>query len=190
MGCYWRWQKLSSFSQNLKNKMKLTFRRKEFQSLSDFEFIFSNASDFEIKISKRVRFWFKSFTKRQNLDWKIKRVRFWVQIFSTCQVLKNCLHKKNTFWFILLRENGIFRIFGAFLKAWFWNETFENASHFNLKVLQRVRFGIEKKTFSKSYWTCHVFLLKKHKTWQSQLKLYNHWETNWRVAASSCASED
>ena len=43
---------------------------KKFQNLSDLEFNFSSASDFEIKISKRVRFWLKSFTKRQILGWK------------------------------------------------------------------------------------------------------------------------
>ena len=41
------------------------------------------------------------------------------------------------------------------------NWKFQNASDFALKVLQRARFGIEKKTFSKSYWTRHVFILKK-----------------------------
>ena len=34
-----------------------------------------------------------------------------------------------------------------FFEAWFWNETFQNASDFDLKVLQRVRFAIGKKHF-------------------------------------------
>ena len=54
-------------------------------------------------------------------------------------------------WFIL-------HFFGAFLKNMILNWKFQNASDFALKVLQRARFGIEKKTFSKSYWTRNVFI--------------------------------
>ena len=123
---------------------------------------FQNASDFDLK----------SFTKRQIVDWnKYNAFDFELKIFGHVNFWKSVSIQKITFWFNLLRENETFRIFGAVLKAWFWNETFQNGSHFNLKVLQRVRFGIEKNTFSKSYWTCHVILLKKHNTSEFQLKI-------------------
>ena len=44
-------------------------------------------------------------------------------------------------------------------------------SDFDLKILQRVGFEIEKITFSKSYWTRYVFILKKHNTSEFQLKI-------------------
>ena len=47
----------------------------------------------------------------------------------------------------------------------------QNASAFDLEILQRFRFGIEKNTFSKSYWTRHVFLSKEHNTSEFQLKI-------------------
>ena len=144
----------------------------KFQNLSDLEFNFSNASYFERKISKRYNFWLQSFTKRQILDWKkYNALDFELKDFGHVFFWKNVCIQKTTFWFVLLRENDIFCIFGAFLKAWFWNVTFQNASHFNLKVLQRVRFGIEKNTFSKSFWTRLVFLLKKHNRSVFQLKI-------------------
>ena len=147
---------------------------KKFQNLPDLEFNFSNASDFEIKISKRYRFWLKSFTKRQILDWKkYNALDFELKNVGHVIFWKNVCIQKATFWFVCFTpwKRHFFCIFGAFIKAWFWNETFQNASHFNLKVLQRVRFGIEKNTFSKSYWTRLVFLLKKHNTSVFQLKI-------------------
>ena len=87
---------MSSISQNLKNKVKLTFRRKEFWNFSDFEFKFSSASDFEIKNLKRVTFWSKSFTKRQILDWKkYNALDFEFKIFPHVSVWKKCLHPEN-----------------------------------------------------------------------------------------------
>ena len=67
-------------------------------------------SVFDLKVLQRVRFWVE----------KIQRVRFSNKIFSTCQILKNWLHSKVTFWFILLRDSDIFFTFlMLFLKAWF-----------------------------------------------------------------------
>ena len=155
-----------------KKQDKNQISEKKFQNLPDLEFNFSNASDFETKITKRYRFWLKSFTKRQILDWKkYNALDFELKNFGHVNFWKNVCIQKTTFWFVLLCENDIFCIFGAFLKAWFWKETFQNASHFNLKVLRGVRFGIEKNTFSKSHWTCLVFLLKKHNTSVFQLKI-------------------
>ena len=104
--------------------------------------VFDNSSATIWKDGLRSRFWKKKNlttcqililkkTARQNLiskfynasDFGLKKiqcVRFWNKIFSTCQILKNCLHSEITYWFILLLENEIFYIFCAFLKAWFW----------------------------------------------------------------------
>ena len=143
-----------------------------FSNLSDFEFNFSNASDFGKKNSKRVRFWFKSFTKRQILDWKkYNALDFELKIFGHVRFWKNVCIQKIRFWFILLRENDIFCIFGAFLKSIFLNWKFQYASDFDLRGLQRVRFEIEKNTFSKSYWTRHFFILRKHNTSDFHLKV-------------------
>ena len=42
----------------------------KFQNLSKFDLKFSNATDFETKLWKSVRFWFENFTARQLLDKK------------------------------------------------------------------------------------------------------------------------
>ena len=169
---------LLSLAENIINQSepekqdKNQISEKKLKNFSHLEFNFSNASDFEIKISKRVRFWLKNFTKRQTLDWKkYNSLDFELKNFGHVVFWKSVCIQKTTFWFVLLRENDIFCIFGAFSKAWFWNETFQNSSHFTLKVLQRVRFGIEKNTFSKSFWARLVFLLKKHNTSVFQLKI-------------------
>ena len=114
---------------------------------------FCNFSDFELKISQRVRFWFDVFTTRQILDWKnynaldfefkiFRHVRFWN--FFEC--------KEITFCFFLLRENDVFCNIRAFLKSMILNRKkydasdFEfkkyNASDVELKILQRVRFWV------------------------------------------------
>ena len=105
-------------------------------------------------------------------------------------VWKKVCIQKITFWFNLLRENDIFCLFGAFLRSIILNWKIRNASDFDLKVLQSVRFGIENKLFSNSYWTRHFFILKKYNTSDFQSKFFNHWETIWRLAASSCTSGD
>ena len=53
--------------------------------------------------------------------------------------------QKINFWCILLRENEIF----CFFKSMILNWKFQYASDFDLKDLQRVGFGIEKKNISK-----------------------------------------
>ena len=84
---------------------------------------FQNASDFDLK----------SFTKRQILDWKkYNALDFELKNFGYVIFWKSVSIQKITFWFILLRESETFRIFGAFLKAWFWNEKFQTASEFDL----------------------------------------------------------
>ena len=103
--CYYCWQKISSFRQNLIDKRKISFRKKNSTNCQVLELKFSNASDFEKKILQRVRFWFKIFTTRQILNVRnynasdfeltffnvsnIKstfrtRVRFWIEYFATC----------------------------------------------------------------------------------------------------------
>ena len=121
-----------------------------------------NASDFDSK----------SFTKRQIVDWKkYNAVDFELKIFGNVIFWKSVSIQKITFWFNLLRENETFRIFGAFLEAWFWKETLQNASHFKLKVLQRVRFGIEKIHFQSRIERVMLSFLKKHNTSEFQLKI-------------------
>ena len=152
---------MSSFSHNLKNKMKLTFRRKEFWSFSDFEFNFSkasdfetkfqNASDFDLKVLQCIRFWTEKYNA---LDFELKNfghVRFW----------KNVCIQKITYWFNLLRENDLLCIFGAFLKSMILNSKFQNASDFVSKVLQRARFGIQKKHIFKVVLNASCFPFKK-----------------------------
>ena len=39
------------------------------------------------------------------------------------------------------------------------------------KIYNASDLGVEKKTFSKSHWTRHVFILKKHNTSEFQLKI-------------------
>ena len=98
------------------------------------------------------------------LDYELKklgRVRFWINV---------CI-QKITFWLTLFRENDIFCIFSDFLKIKILNWKIQYASDFDLKFLQRIGFGIEKNTFSKSYWTRHVFILKKHNMSEFQLKI-------------------
>ena len=110
---------------------------------------FYNALDFEMKKTQPVSFWFKSF--------------------SLCQILRKNVHSINHVLVYFAPWNDIFCIFVLLLKAWFWIEKkttrqnlniknttrqIENSSdwkffdlcHFELKILQRVRFW--NKTFS------------------------------------------
>ena len=50
------------------NQDKNRISEKKFQNVGDFELNFPDASDYETKLSQRVRFVFKGFTKRQTLD--------------------------------------------------------------------------------------------------------------------------
>ena len=55
---------------------------KNFENWWDFALKFSNASDFETKISQLVQLWLKNLISRQILHWQtIKRVRFWIKKF-------------------------------------------------------------------------------------------------------------
>ena len=160
------------FQSELEKQDKNQISVKRILKIVRFWIQFFQRGRFWKKNSKRVRFRLKSFTKRKVLDRKknnvldfelkkIGRVRFWKIV---------CI-RKITFWFILLCENDIFCIFSALLKGKILNCKFQYASDFDLKHLQRVGFGIEKKTFSKSYWTRHVFILKKRNTSEFQLKI-------------------
>ena len=111
---------------------------------------------FWIQFFQRVRFWknnsklvgfrLKSFTKRKVLDWrKYNVLDFELEKFGRVRFWKNICIQKITFWFFLLRENYIFCIFTAFLKGKILNWKFQYKSDFDLKDLQRVGFGIEKK---------------------------------------------
>ena len=98
------------------------------------------------------------------MDWKKQRVRFWVKNFSTCQVLKNCLHPKNhimvqftpwkwlTLYFWCFSKEHDFEV-KISKRVRFWFKKFYEASDFGLKEIQRVRFWIKK------FWICHF--LKK-----------------------------
>ena len=80
------------------------------------------------------------------------------------------LHAKNHLWFILLQENEIFCIFGAFLKAWFWNESFQKASDFDLKFYSASDLQLRKKHFQICIERV-IFSLKKDNTSVFQLKV-------------------
>ena len=65
---------------------------------------FYDASDFELKFLRRVRFWIKIFTTRQIVKYNfydasdfelkfLRRVRLWIIIFTTLQILKNKFSK-------------------------------------------------------------------------------------------------
>ena len=78
---------------------------------------FWNLSDFELKFSQRVRFWFEVFATPQILDWqKYNALDFELEVFRDVRFWKMFASKKITFWFFLLRENDIFCIFRAFFK--------------------------------------------------------------------------
>ena len=98
-----------SFSQNLKNKLK---------------------SDFGKEIIQRVRFLVENFTKHQilNHDFYIasafessflQSVRFLNENLIACWNMKNSEFKKSHFE-TFFRRTGIFCIFHALSKAWFW----------------------------------------------------------------------
>ena len=132
-------------------------------NLSDFEFNFSNASDFAIKISKPVRFWLNIFTKRQILDWKkYNALDFELWNFGHFRFWKNVGIQKITFWFFLLRENDIFCIFGAFLKSINLNWKFQYASDFDLRGFPTRQICNWKKYFFKVILNASFFHFKEN----------------------------
>ena len=65
-------------------------------------------TDFELKVLQRVRFWLEK--KYNALDFELKFLRHF-------KFEKVFAFEKKTFWFILLRENGILGNFRVFKKA-------------------------------------------------------------------------
>ena len=115
---------------------------------------FWTLSDFELKISQRVRFWFEVCTTRQIWDWKnCNALDFELEIFRHVRFWKMFASKRTTFWFILLSENDIVGTFRAFLKRMIFNWNFVyvtdfelkkyNASYFEFRKIQRVRFWVK-----------------------------------------------
>ena len=79
--------------------------------------------------------------------------------------------KKSRFGSFYSVKTTYFAFLVLFLKSIFLNWKFQYASDFDLRGLQRVRFEIAKNTFSKSYWTRHFFILRKHNTSDFHLKV-------------------
>ena len=95
------------------------------------------------------------------LDWKkLNVLDFELKKFGRVRFWKNVCIQKITFWFFLLRENDIFCIFTAFLKGKILNWKFQYKSDFDLKDLQRVGFGIEKKHLQSRIERVNFFLKK------------------------------
>ena len=76
---------------------KVDFEKKNY-NVSDFKIKIYNASDFDLKVLQRVRFWIE----KKQCD------RFWIKLFSTRQILKNCLRsEKSRFgWFYSVRTTN------------------------------------------------------------------------------------
>ena len=75
------------------------------------------------KILQRVRFWLKNLQfVRISIEKKYDAVDFELNFFRHVSFWKYVRVQKNTFWFILLRENDITRNFRAFLKSILWVE--------------------------------------------------------------------
>ena len=117
----------------------------EFQKLSDFELTFSNASNFETKNPKRVRFWFKSFTTCHVLDWKkYNALDFDLKFFRHIIFWKIvCIQK--IFFSSLTSWKRHTSHFWCFSKGMISNWNFHYVSDIELKKLQRVRFWILRK---------------------------------------------
>ena len=89
----------------------------------------------------------KKSYKTSAFGWKkYNALDFELKIFQHVRFQKIVCIQKIRLWFNLLRENDLLCIFGAFLKSMIFNSKFQNASDVVLKILQRARFGIQKKT--------------------------------------------
>ena len=130
----------------LEKQIKNQIWEKKFSNLSDFEFNFSNASDFGKKISKRVRVWFKTFKMRQILDWKkYNALEFELKNFDMSGFEKMFASKKSRFGSFYSVKTTYFAFLLLFLESIILNWKFQYASDFDLEVLQCVRFEIENK---------------------------------------------
>ena len=100
---------------------------------------------------QKARYWIENFITCQNLNWKkYNALDFELKFFDMLDFEKNVCIQKITFWFFLLRENGIFRNFLAFSKSKLLNWKFHYVSEFELKKIQRVRFWVKPLT------TCQI----------------------------------
>ena len=133
-----------------------------FKYVSDFELnifynvpvlnqIFEQASDFELKILQRVRYWITFLNMRDFLNWifykpsdfglkNFHRVMFWIKNFSSRQILNKPLQSK---CHVLVLFNPWKRHLLHFL--WCFKK-----HNFELKLLLRVRIRIEKNTTCQS----------------------------------------
>ena len=151
---------------------------------------FYNASDFELTILRRVRFWWKFFFKKHDFE---------EEIFFKSRFLKKFCIQKITFWFILPRKMRKFWVLRAYLQSTILKKVFLNSmilkkkvflksiilnkkflvksmilnrkifvlSNFVSKFLQRVRFWLEYYTARQIlcvllllFAKCHMFIKK------------------------------
>ena len=115
----------------------------------------NNASDFDLNVLKRVRFWIE----------KNNALVFQLNIFRHARFWKIVCIQKITFWFFLIRQNDIFFFPRAFLKSIILFRNFLCLSDFDLKKnttrqvltwkkIQRVRFW-KKKFRLVRFWIKH-----------------------------------
>ena len=104
---------------------------------ADFKYKFIQRVISQNEKKQRVKFWFRSFTTRQILDWKkYNALDCELKIFWHARFWKNVCIQEITFGFFLLRENDILCIFLCFFKK----------HVFVTKISLPVRFWIEKNT--------------------------------------------
>ena len=142
----------------------------EDQKIMILNYNFYNASDFTLKVFRRVRFWSKTFTTRQILKKSLilKSLILKKKLFLKSTILKKTCIQKIKFWFSLPRKMRKFCVLRAllkctilkktkilqntiskkksFLKSMILSEKNFVSSDFVSSFLQRVRFGIKNKT--------------------------------------------
>ena len=118
---------------------------------------FWKLSDFELKFSQRLRFWFEVFTTRQIMDWKkCNALDFEFIIFRYVR-LWNCLHP----------QKSRFGSFDSLKMTYFAIFVFFKQHLFELKFSLRDRLWIEKNT------TPYILNLRKGNASDLELKIYN-----------------
>ena len=131
---------------------------------------------------QRVRFWNKNFKTRQILNKKFYEASdFGLKNYNALDFeLKNSghvifakrgFHPKNHVLFHFTPWKRHISHFWCFFKSMILKWNFWKRVTFQFKGSTTRQIWDWKKTFSKSYWTCHVFLLKKHNTSEFQLKI-------------------
>ena len=148
-----------------------------------------NASQFDLKIFERVRFWVSM--KHSSFDFELRKaqsVRFRNKNFSNCQILTENLHSKIDCFSVLIAFTPWKLCILHFLRFFekqnfesknvqrvrFWKKITEcqiliskkcNASDFELEILQRVRFCVE------NFWLYQILKWKFSKLSDFELKL-------------------